>query len=97
MILRLVSAASVRSCHHEGDLFFLIDFIEKSPRPDAIPPRVRCEIFEFLNIWPKMRMFTQLRVDKIAKLLSNFAVAGSGDLFQVFLKLFGLEYSIFIQ
>ena len=87
----------MRSCNHKSDLFFFTDFIKKSPRPDAIPPRIRGEIFEFLNIWPKMRMFTQLRVNKIAKLLSNFAVAGSGDLFQVFLKLFGLKYSIFIQ
>ena len=87
----------MRSCHHKSDLFFLIDVIEKPPRPDAIPPRIRGKIFEFLNIWSKMRMFMQLRVNKIAKLLSNFAVAGSCDLFQVFLKLFGLEYSIFIQ
>jgi len=87
----------MRSCHHKSDLFFLINFKEKPPGPDAIPPHIRGEIFEFLNIWPKMRMFTQLRVDKIAKILSNFAVAGSCNLFQVFLKLFGLEYSIFIQ
>ena len=93
----LVSTASMRSSHHKSDIFFLIDFIEKAPRPDAIPPRIRGEIFEFLNIWPKMRMFTQLRVNNIAELLRNFAVARSCDLFQVFLKLFGLEDLIFIQ
>ena len=92
-----VSTASMRSCNHKSDLFVFIDFIEKSPRPYSIPPRIRGEVFEFFNIRPKMRMFTQLRVDKITKLLSNFAVSGSSDLFKVFLKLFGLEYSILIQ
>ncbi len=87
----------MRSCHHRSDLFFLINFIEKSPGADAITPRIRSEIFEFLDIWSKMRMSAQLGVNKITKLFSNFPVAGLSNLLQVFLKLFGLEYSIFIQ
>ena len=85
------------SGHHISDLLFFIDFIEKAPGSDAIPPRIRSETFEFFDIWPKMGVLTQLGVNKIAKLLSNFALAGSCDLFQIFFKLAGLEYSVSIQ
>jgi len=56
----------MRSGHHKSDLFFFIDFIKKPPGTDAISPRIRTEIFEFFDIWSKMRMLTQLRVNEIA-------------------------------
>ena len=54
----LVGSAAVRCSGHEYNSIFIIDFIEKSPRSDAIPPGSRIEIPEFFNIRPKMRMLT---------------------------------------
>jgi len=84
----------MRSGQHKSDLFIFIDFIKKTPSSDAIPPCIRAEIFEFFDIWSKMRMLTQLRINEIAQLLSNFSVAGSCDLLKVFFKLSGFEFLV---
>jgi hypothetical protein len=67
----------VRCGGHEYNSIFIIDFIEKTPRSDAIPPGSRIEISEFFDIRPIMRMLTQLGVYEITKFFSNFAPTGS--------------------
>ena len=87
----------MRRGYHKNDLLFLIDFIEESPGPDSISPCFGSEVFEVFDIWAKMGMLTQLRINEFAKLMGDFATAGLGNVFQVFLELLGFEYAIFIQ
>ena len=91
-----ICSASVRCSDHKDDLFFLVDLIEETPATDSIPPRFGVKILQFPNIGPKMRMVTELGIDKLAKLPRDFAVPRPCDPAQVFLKLLGFKDAVFI-
>ena len=47
---------SMRCGKHKNDSFSLINFIEKPPRSDSIPPGLRLKIFKFFDIRSKVWM-----------------------------------------
>jgi hypothetical protein len=82
---------------HEHDFFVFVDFIEKTPGADSITPGVWIETTQLLDIGSEVRVLTQLRVDKIAKFLCDFGVAGANYTAEVLLKLVGFKNPVVIQ
>ena len=59
------------SGYHENDLLCFINLIKKPPATYSVPPCVRLESSELLNIWPEMRMLSELRINKFVKFRNN--------------------------
>jgi len=87
----------VSSCDHENDLLCLINFIKEAPATYSVPPYLRFEISELLNIWPEMRMLSELGINKAVKFRNNPSATRSCNLPQVPLKLLCFEDSVFTQ
>ncbi len=58
-----VCIAPVRRSGHEYGSLIIINFIEESPRADAIPPRIGRIALELADVRPEAGVLPQLRVD----------------------------------
>ena len=85
------------SGHHENDLLGFIDLIKEPPATYSVPPGVRLETSELLNIWPEMGMLSKLGINKFVKFRNNLGATRPCNLPQVPLKLLGFENSVFTQ
>jgi len=87
----------VRSGDHENDLFGFFDFIEKTPGADSIAPGFGLEVFQLLDIRPKVGMLAESWVDELAGFPGDLGLSASADSAQVFLVLLGLKDPVITQ
>ncbi len=72
---------------HKDESLPLIDPVEKSVIPDAIPPGLRNGIPKFLDILPDVGIRSQLGIDIRGELAFNARLLPSEVLLKVLLKL----------
>lgn len=57
-----ICRAAVSRSEKEDDLSLFVDLVEEAPSADAVTPGRRLKALEALNVWPHVRMLTQLWV-----------------------------------
>lgn len=57
-----ICSAAVSRREKQDSLLLFVDLVEEAPGPDAVAPGRRLKALEASNVWPHVRMLTQLWV-----------------------------------
>ena len=78
-VWKSVRRAAVRRRDHRYDAFLVIKLVEESPRADPVSPRLRRVALQLTNVWPELRVLTQLRLNGSPQPADDLCATSPGD------------------